>query len=190
MTFGSLFGRERSAAKDRGALVHRWLEMIEWIDDGLPDQAEMVAAAVGILRDPVVVQALLSDFSRWTQEPRIRSLLSRSAFPTGARVDRELSFLVRDGGGLLEGRVDRLIRTEADGGPRLLIVDWKTDEVSASDGGALARTALYRPQLEAYRRAVALVERVPAERIDACVAYVHTGEVMELPHAAGNAEPT
>ena len=191
MTFGSLFARERAAAKDRGALVHRWLEMIEWLEDGVPDPAEMAAAALPILRDMGRARTMLSDFSRWIESPRIRSLLSREAFPAGVRVDRELPFLVRDGGALLEGRVDRLIRTEGHGAPRLLIVDWKTDEVGgASDGlAALERTALYRPQLEAYRRAVSLAESVPIERVDVCVAFVQTGVVMELPHTSGDAGP-
>jgi hypothetical protein len=185
-SFRSLFESERSAAKDRGALVHRWLEMIEWIEDGVPDAAEMVAAAVAIFRDTRRARALSGDFARWIEAPEIRSLLSRSAFPTGSRVDRELPFLVRDGEALLEGRVDRLIRTESPDGPRLRIVDWKTDEVGAHLGGAaaLTRAAVYRPQLEAYRRAVALTEGVAIQRVEACVAFVQSGTVIDIPSAS------
>jgi ATP-dependent exoDNAse (exonuclease V) beta subunit len=182
-TFVSLFEVERAAAKERGALVHRWLEMIEWIEDGVPGAPEMLAAAVPILRDAKRAGVLLSDFTRWIEASGIRSLLSRDALPPGATVDRELPFLVRDGGDLLEGRVDRLIRVHRPDGVRLRIVDWKTDVLEGPPDGApsLERTALYRPQLEAYRRAVSLAEGVPIERIDACLAFVQTGVVIELP---------
>jgi ATP-dependent exoDNAse (exonuclease V) beta subunit len=181
-TFVSFFEVERAAAKERGALVHRWLEMIEWIEDGVPDGPEMLAAAVPILRDAKRARTLLSDFSGWIESAAIRSLLSRDTFSTGCRVDRELPFLVRDGGALLEGRVDRLIRTEGPDGVRLRIVDWKTDVWEGTAEGALAleRTALYRPQMEAYRRAVALAEGVPIERVDACLAFVPSGVVIDL----------
>ena len=182
LSFRRLFERERSAAKDRGALVHRWLEMIEWIESGVPDTAEMLAAAEPLGFAQEYARDLLPDFVRWIEAPAIRSLLSRSGFPVGARVDRELSFFVRDGQTLLEGRVDRLVRTEGADGPRFRVVDWKTDDLGDQAGaGALERAALYRPQLEAYRRAVALAERIPTDRIEVCVGFVQAGRVVEVP---------
>ena len=184
LTFRALFERERSAAKDRGALVHRWLEMFDWIESGVPDTAALLAAAEPLAFGPEDARALLPDFVGWIEAPAIRSLLSRSAFPAGARVDRELSFFVRDGLTLLEGRVDRLIRMDGANGPRLRVVDWKTDDLGESAGAeALGRTALYRPQLDAYRRAVALAEGVAIDRVDACVAFVQAGVVIDLPPA-------
>jgi ATP-dependent exoDNAse (exonuclease V) beta subunit len=128
------------------------------------------------------VQALATDFLAWIEAPGIRRLLSRSAFGPDARVDRELPFLVRDGEALLEGRVDRQIRSSGPDGTRLRVIDWKTDDVGDPSGpAALERTDFYRPQIEAYRRAVALAEGVTLDRVEACLAFVRAGVVIDLP---------
>jgi hypothetical protein len=70
-------------------------------------------------------------------------------------------------------------------------VDWKTEVLDGPLDAlpAQERAALYRPQLEAYRRAVSLAEGVPIERIDTCLAFVQMGVVIELPRASSAPEP-
>lgn len=144
----------------RGTVVHAWLEQVEWIEDGLPEEESLLGIAAAhapeMSRDEV---RLALDWLRDRLEvPEIRDTLSRAHWPEGASIENELAFLVRDGEVLVEGFVDRLVLLhDAEGrvtGAEVL--DYKTDAIDAEDSEALAaRVAFYAPQIEAYRRAVA-----------------------------------
>ena len=74
---------------------------------------------------------------------------------------------------LLQGVIDCLIDTPEG----FVILDFKTDRVSKA--GIAARAAQYRPQLEAYARAVRAVFGRPVGR---CMLYFfHTGTIWEEP---------
>lgn len=73
---------------------------------------------------------------------------------------------------LLQGVVDCMYET-ADG---IAIVDFKTDRVRPGQEGA--RAAHYRPQLEAYRRAV---QEVFGRPVCECVLFfLHTGQTVHI----------
>ncbi len=162
-----------------GTAAHAWLETIGWLEDGIPDDKTFLGRALErapALRDP---HALLANFRRWLEAPEIRALLTRSAFPEGTRVERELPFVARDGDRLLRGSVDRVVRIPDPAGDRLLVVDWKTDDVAPEDEGALdERVAFYSPQMEAYARALVRVEGVPRDRITTLLAFLVPGRTV------------
>jgi ATP-dependent exoDNAse (exonuclease V) beta subunit len=165
-----------------GAAVHAWLEAIGWIEDGLPGEAALLARSTERapgLRDP---RRLLQDFRRWIDAEPIRAVLSRSTYPDGTDVDRELPFVARDGGRLVRGFADRVVRIPDPGGERLVVVDWKTDELEPSAEGAVEeRLAHYAPQMEAYARALARSEGVPLERVTAVLAFLRIGRTVVVP---------
>jgi ATP-dependent exoDNAse (exonuclease V) beta subunit len=165
-----------------GAAVHAWLEAIGWIEDGLPGEAALLARSTERapgLRDP---RRLLQDFRRWIDAEPIRAVLSRSTYPDGTDVDRELPFVARDGGRLVRGFADRVVRIPDPGGERLVVVDWKTDELEPSAERAVEeRLAYYAPQMEAYARALARSEGVPLERVTAVLAFLRIGRTVVVP---------
>ena len=57
------------------------------------------------------------------------------------------------------------------------IIDFKTDRDAA---GAMARAERYRPQLDAYRTALARILRLPPERISARLAFVADDTIVEV----------
>ena len=58
------------------------------------------------------------------------------------------------------------------------VVDFKTDVISTEDPHALAaQVEVYRPQLDAYRRAVATLLRLDERRISARLVFVEPGIV-------------
>ena len=61
---------------------------------------------------------------------------------------KEVPFAVKDGSSLLEGKIDVLFAE----GDAVYLVDFKTDRVAGKD--VKARAEHYRPQAEAYARAV------------------------------------
>jgi RecB family exonuclease len=92
---------------------------------------------------------------------------------------RERPFAVRDGDVLLSGSIDRLVVIRSGGRPIAAeIIDFKTDEILASDArGLAARMQFYQPQIEAYRIAVARQFSVEADRVAAQVAFLPSGIV-------------
>jgi ATP-dependent helicase/nuclease subunit A len=61
------------------------------------------------------------------------------------------------------------------------VIDFKTDALPPGDEKALAeRTEHYRPQLEAYRMAVARLARLPAECIATRLVFTGAGRVIDV----------
>lgn len=173
-----------SAAASEGSLVHAWLERIGWLEDGVPDDAELrsVARSTAPGLDPDRVEALLSRFDGWLEEPAIRRALSRAEHPAGSTVEREAPFIHRDDGTVLEGIIDRLVLLRRDGRVSgAVVIDYKTDGVTVGDAGALqAKVDHYRPQLEAYRRAVAGGYRIALDTVRCRLVVLQAGAVLEV----------
>jgi ATP-dependent helicase/nuclease subunit A len=174
-------------ALERGTLVHAWLEELEWLP---PDGEEWAApgtrewerllglareAAPG-LTDPAPV---LAELQAWLRAPSIGALLTRSEYPEGTLVEQELPFMARDAEGILRGVADRVLRVPDRGGTRLVVVDWKTDRIADGDDGFEARVRHYRPQMEAYCRALARLEGI-GSRTSARPAASHSGRASAL----------
>jgi len=98
------------------------------------------------------------------------------------QVERERRFLVPDGSKFWNGSFDRVVWLGE--GERMVaadVIDFKTDGIRPGDDAALAaRTEHYRPQLEAYRQAVARLARLPAERVAARLLFTSAGRVVEI----------
>ena len=124
---------------------------------------------------------LLTSFHEWVRSVEIRRLLASEAFPPGTRVERELPFMSRDGDGIVEGRVDRVLYIPDQAGVKIVIVDWKTDALDSADPDGLARaTERYRPQLEAYLRAFASMEGTRPDQVEGLLAFVPAGVVQPI----------
>ena len=196
-----LFCRDRSNAMARGTLIHAWFEQIAWLDEGAPtaDRLRQIATRLQIA-DPDI-EALLSDFQGMLQQEAIAAALRRSAYqpPKDLLFDEaliadlaaaELELEVRSeqpiaalgDASLMTGSIDRLVLMRRDS--TLLaadVIDFKSDVVDATDEAALAeKVAFYRPQLEAYRDAVAAMFRLERRRISARLLFVAAGVVKAV----------
>jgi ATP-dependent exoDNAse (exonuclease V) beta subunit len=179
---------------DRGTLLHAWFEQIEWLDDGSPPDDLLRRIAARPEFRGLDVERLLGDFHAALAKPAIRAVLTSPLPPgegpgvrgtherRGFLVHRERPFAVRDGQALLSGQIDRLVlRYEAEQLVAADIVDYKTDALPAGDPQAIeARAVIYRPQLEAYCRAVASLYRLAPERVSARLVFVDPGVVWAL----------
>jgi ATP-dependent helicase/nuclease subunit A len=178
-------------ARDRGSIAHLWLEQVQWLEEGVPhhDTRAQLARTVAPDIDDASLAGITARFDAWLASPAIAAALSRSAHPAAAdrtdvvsRVECEVPFIHRDGDILIEGIIDRLVidRSE-DGVSAARIIDYKTDDVS--DDAALARRFdHYVPQLQAYRRAVAGMYRLPPHAVSAHLVFLEAGAVLEVPH--------
>jgi len=171
-------------ARIRGTVVHAWCEALEWMENGIPDDTVLLGLAreeaPGLAENRA--KEWLSDFREWMKAPTIREALSRSAHPIGAQVERELPFLHRVPDGIMQGYIDRLVLWEEDG--RVVgaqVLDFKTDFVDDSDPEAMeGRVAFYRPQIDAYRTAVAGRYGLDPSDVTGKLLFLRPGVVREV----------
>ncbi len=167
---------ESVAAMTRGSILHAWFERIGWLEDGAPSDAELLRIAGKLATADIDLVAEIKRFRRILAHPTIAAALAKQAdggdeslgFPAKLRVElrsadvtcelqRERSVVVREDDALLFGTIDRLMLFSR-GGRRIAadILDYKTDAVVMPSEIA-DRATTYRPQLEAYRRAMSSV---------------------------------
>jgi ATP-dependent helicase/nuclease subunit A len=174
----------RGDARLRGTVVHAWCEALEWMDEGLPDDSLLLAVAKkeapGLAHDRI--QEWHQEFRSWMEAPAIREALSRASYPDGALVERELPFLHRVPDGILQGYIDRLVLIQEGG--RVVaaeVLDFKTDVLDGADVGAVTeKVAFYRPQIDAYRTAVAGRYRLDPSAVSGKLLFLRPGLVREV----------
>jgi len=192
-----LLSLEAAAALGRGTLVHLWCERIEWLDDESDalDEAALRQAAAEMDTTGVNVDEALVQFTRMLAQRNIAAVLRRSwytdpapqRFPAGMEqalggasellARRERRFLIREGDEIVPGSIDRLVLVCRDGKPRAAeVLDFKTDRLGRDDPSALEqRVDYYRPQLDAYRRAVATNYGLRVDCISARLLFLEPG---------------
>jgi ATP-dependent exoDNAse (exonuclease V) beta subunit len=196
---------EEGEGRRHGEVAHRWLRQVRWIEHGLPGEEAMGSAArsaaPGMTADEV--EGLVDRFRGWMEAPGVRRALARdatsarlrelaakgrrgegpSADALGLEVETERRFAHRTGDEVVSGVVDRLVLAREPGGRVVAaeVVDFKTDRLDPGDGDALEeRTVAYRPQVEAYREAVAEMHGLDAEAVGARLVFLDADTVREL----------
>ncbi len=175
---------DRSAAMDWGTAMHACFEQITWLDDGPLDE-DLLRRKLQTLQLPQTnVAAVVRRFRHALEKPAVRAVLSRSAYPSGSRLQvwKERPFVVRREETLLRGTFDRLVVAFDGGVPAAAdILDFKSDSLDAGDPAAVAaKRELYRPQLEAYRWAVSQLHGLAEDRIAARLVFVEPGMIVTV----------
>ncbi|MBI5362407.1 MAG: UvrD-helicase domain-containing protein [Planctomycetes bacterium] len=171
------------AASQRGTLVHRFLAEIEWLDTPLPPDERLRELARTLEHDEERITNALAEFHAALARPAIQALLTRPKTTDELVVWRERPFalhLADDHGveHLWRGAFDRVVLARRAGGfTSADLLDWKTDHASGDE--LTQRIATYRPQLAAYRRAVARITSLDERAITARLAFLHAGECVE-----------
>lgn len=145
-----LLGLSSTVGRQRGRVVHDAFERVTYIDE--VDRDLLPGEVVAMLDHPVVREALTRRHSEET-------------------LWREHSFAARVDGRMLTGRFDRVvIETDDAGRPiRARLIDFKTDRYSDEV------VEHYRPQMEAYRRALAALLHLDEADIEATLLFVADG---------------
>lgn len=172
-------------ALEQGTLIHAFFERVRWIEDGLPEGAALLrlARASGLSAEESTRR--VEWFERMMADPVVRGALSLAGQAAEAGVElevrREFPFAQREGDALVNGVIDRLVLHRRGGRTVAAeVIDFKTDGVSAGEAEVAARVEVHRGQMEAYRRAVARMERVPPERVRARLLFVTAGVVRDV----------
>ncbi len=156
---GRAFLPEGAEARDLGTRVHALFERIGWLAPGeIPEFPDAPSADARLVADCLA-------------NPRVHALFEK---PAGdAELLREQAFEAILGGKWLSGKIDRLqLEKDATGrSVRARILDFKTDRTP--------NPARHRPQMEDYRKAVALLFGLPPEKIACTLLFVRTGDAVE-----------
>jgi ATP-dependent helicase/nuclease subunit A len=188
-----VLGKSDRAARTHGSLMHRWLEMIEWLDEGTPSDSELIEVAERDGYPREFVGPALESLRAAMASEEIRAALSKGPWLAardgvdGATALRERGFAMRRGEGrnerMLRGQIDRLVLgmrggrvTEAE------VVDFKTDARAAemSDHELLTHAESHRAQLEAYREAAARQLGLPVRDVSITLVFLAAGRVVPL----------
>jgi ATP-dependent exoDNAse (exonuclease V) beta subunit len=206
LSLSRLFDAAEGASAAVGTLFHEWFSLIAWLDDGMPSAMALQAAAAKI-RTELTVQVwndrekLMADFLAVLQRERVAAVLQRSAYagPEQAafpkrlasswtrslavqHVERERPFLLREGAELWNGRIDRVVWLGENGRTVAAdVIDYKTDAIRQGDSAWLAeKVKFYRPQMDAYRQAVARLGQIAPERVAVRLVFTGVGRVEEV----------
>ncbi len=170
-------------ALERGTLIHKWFEQIEWLDTGRPSKEQLLAATRTLPPLTIEPKDLLPEFFSMLAKPAIAAVLSRERSPhhsLAPRVLREHPFACRFDRTLISGIIDRLVVWSSKN--KIVaaeIVDFKTDAVDDQPSIA-AKVAMYRPQLESYCLATAQLFGLVADQVTAKLVFVQPGEVVSV----------
>ena len=183
-------GASGARARRRGTLVHALLERVEWLEDGVPDEAEL-RAALEAASPPAAeneAEETLAAFHAALEREPVRRALSRpeGVSPDRLELERERRFrtiLDLDGeGALVEGAFDRVVvELDEDGAARSVrVLDFKTGPLPDEAACERARRH-YTPQMELYRKAAARIWSVPEDAVTATLVFVDAGEAIMVP---------
>ena len=175
-----LFSPGREIGRNLGTLVHALMEQVAWIDESFDESSVMTAwQARGLASQPAFERA------REQALNVIRSQTCRAAFARPgehSRLWRERPFdLVLEDDEWISGTVDRVnVACDAAGRPvSAIIIDFKTDEVS-DDEKLKEKLDGYRPQIDLYRKAVARLTGLRAEKIGAMLLFTRAGRLAAV----------
>ncbi len=169
-------------ARLRGTLIHAWFEQIEYVDDldtqPTDDQLYAIARRVAAGQTEHWITLQLNQFKQMLMRPSVRQALSRPTTPVNRSCESELwrehDFAVYSNGRFLRGKFDRVVVGLQSGTPqRADLIDFKTDRVTPDSlDQAIQR---YRPQIQAYQAALAVMLNLPAHAIRSRLLFVETG---------------
>ena len=179
-------GPAQRAALDRGTLAHAVCERLEWSDGWQPDVDAIAREIEPSITYPSV--AAITDCVRDTiQQLQAPDIIRALAHPVGNAIAlRERKFLaLLSNGRIQEGSIDRLVlRGEPGAWEHLQVVDFKTDQPpshatgSQLDAWIEERVEHHKPQLDAYRLAMAREYRVPFERCELLLVLLACGRAV------------
>lgn len=196
VTLGGMFRTvDKQLALDRGTLIHAGFEQIDWLDQTTVNKDEIFAA----LSDVIVgydADSFVDEFMVMLNQPNAQRLLSHAeslvrfnalvpdiqSDELQLTVSNEHPIAVVVDDVLLSGFIDRLvIATQSDKPVAAEIIDFKTDRLTVlNEKEVQQRIEHYRPQLNAYRQAIAKSLRISPDNISATLLFVDQDKLVSV----------
>ena len=173
----SLVDRDDSQfAMLRGTLMHEFLSLVQWFEDGLPDEASLasivrkVSMEIGRPVPEDVLESGMDAYRHALEVPAVIHRLSRCSYENHAHdqlvVRNELPFIARIDSRETWGRFDRLVLGMRDGRPAWAdLVDFKSDTATVETAPDVLER--HRGQLEDYMSSIQSMYHLDASAVTA-----------------------
>lgn len=173
----TLLNLKSTGGQQYGSALHAMLEQVGFVDEGVPDQAELRKACAPFRVPGLTSDQLAEQLHRALQQPHAQALLQRQG---ADELWRERRFMARLDQRLVTGSFDRVHLWHQDGKlRRAWIIDYKTDRV---DDASLGRvTQRYADQLQLYRQALSAMLRLNPDAIRASLYFVGDDCLADVP---------
>jgi ATP-dependent exoDNAse (exonuclease V) beta subunit len=172
---------ENAPAMMFGSLMHAFFELVEWLPGDMAEE-KLREAARKLGASEKEIAGAIEAFGASMRQANVRRAMSRPSARGGeVEVWRERAFAVRvkstEGDVILEGRLDRVVvERKAGVAVGAEVVDFKTDGVGDAEK-LNAAVEKYRPQIDAYKKAVAGLLGLSVEMVRGTLLFV-TGDVV------------
>lgn len=165
----SIRSMEKMDVRQRGSLIHRWLEDILWLDDYSWQEERLQALGFSLGLSADVVAESIPFFHELLQSPQLRKILTRPSTDWEVWREKPLAAILPVGKKpwLLHGSIDRLHLRRDKGShcvTEAIIYDYKT-YLTFSDETSAHLLDAYADQMDAYGRLVAQTYRLSREKI-------------------------
>jgi len=174
----TLFSADRQEKLQTGSAVHELLSKVGWLEDTDVErvQRDWMASAH---YDEAIATAAIAHVARAVGYQGLKEVFRRPS--ANASLHNEWRFDVVIGERWLTGSIDRVvIESDASGHPvSATIYDYKTDSVDSSTTRA-SLTQHYHRQLLGYRDALAVIYRIPTDRIRMVLVYTDAGVLQPV----------
>jgi ATP-dependent helicase/nuclease subunit A len=173
-----LFASTPRAARLRGTRWHSWFECIEWLEDFAHGDAHLLTLATARGYGGEALEDDLRSFRAALMLPNLRALLSRP----GRELElwRERRFQVVTGGTLHSGAFDRVeVERSGERAVRARVLDFKSER-GTGEAELESLVERYRPQLEAYRTALARMLALPPAAVSAALVFAGEDRIVEV----------
>ncbi len=181
-------------AMERGTLLHACFEKVQWLDQAVPTEEELLAHLEKTSATSVLKRKAVKEFFNAIEKGSFVQLLNFQSYReqylvqfSDARnrmeVFTERRFAATIPGSettsVIEGVVDRLVLVyENDALVAADVIDFKSDAIGQHE--LAAKVATYSPQLSAYRQAISISLGIPETSIATRLAFISTGDVVNL----------
>ena len=186
------FAGGTNTAFDRGTIIHKWFEDIEWFDK-VPSIEDLVASAPSEEAGRLGKEHLEDAAAKCIQALQLKEVQELLTKPDeNVSVYREQEFVVRVEKGTtfaevvmkeptdIRGSIDRLVvyKDEQGSPERVEVIDWKSDTFDKSD--LKSKIENYAPQLATYRLAAAKLLDIGVDQVSACLAFTMAGHIEDV----------
>ncbi|MBA2115615.1 UvrD-helicase domain-containing protein [Bremerella alba] len=177
-----------TAGMQYGSAMHHWMESVEWSETFVVQREQMIASARSQFGEFSDASAF-EKFQSILESGSATALLNKSQYLANAwwpeassadvlSVHREFPFAITHEGSVLRGSIDRLVLVQREGQVIAAdVIDFKTDSFE-NESAMKDKVAHYRPQVNAYRQAVAQIFKLPISAIRAALLFVHGPKIV------------
>ena len=179
LSAGQLFSLTNRESAGTGTAIHSLFEQVEWLDTIDIERLLKNWRNANDFR-PEIAEKAINEFLSAIEKPNMRRLMQNKP-EKSINLWREKRFDIVLDNHLVSGSFDRvvLLRDTERRFVAATIIDFKTDRIDANTDHSHHIT-IYKPQLDLYRKVLAVMTDLPEAKITCQLAFTKTDRIIEV----------